>query len=142
MLKNISSILSPELLYVLAQMGHGDEIVFGDANFPAESMNDLVIRADGHGIPELLEAVLTLFPLDQYSEKPAGLMQKVPGDPVETPVWETYRTIIEKEERDFGGFEMIERFAFYERAAKAYAVVATGERSLYGNLSLIKGVIP
>ncbi len=142
MLKNISSILSPELLYVLAQMGHGDEIVFGDANFPAESMNDLVIRADGHGIPELLEAVLTLLPLDQYSEKPAGLMQKVPGDPVETPVWETYRTIIDKEEQNFGGFEMIERFAFYERAEKAYAVVATGERSLYGNLLLIKGVIP
>lgn len=142
MLKNISPLLSPELIYLLAQMGHGDEIVFGDANFPAESMNKLVVRADGHGIPELLTAVLALLPLDQYSQRPAGLMEKVPGDPAETPVWERYREIIEGQEAEFGGFEMIERFAFYERAKKAFAVVATGERSLYGNLLLIKGVIP
>ena len=98
MLKGIPGILSPELLKVLCEMGHGDNIVISDGNFPAESMgkNAIVIRCDGHGVPELLDAVLQLFPLDTYVENPVHLMQVVPGDKVETPIWETYRQIIQK----------------------------------------------
>jgi L-fucose mutarotase len=141
MLKGIPPILSPELLYILAGMGHGDEIVLADANFPAESMNDTVVRADGHGIPELLAAILLFLPLDQYVEKSAFLMEKVPGDAVETPVWDEYRKIVREAEPDFSDFGTLERFAFYERSKESYAVVASGERALYGNLILKKGVV-
>lgn len=98
MLKGIPPILSPELLKVLAEMGHGDEIVLADGNFPAESMgkNAIVIRADGHTVPEILDAVLTLLPLDKYVEQPAALMEVVPGDPVVPTIWEEYRTLLEK----------------------------------------------
>ena len=90
MLKGIPSIISPQLLCELSKMGHGDELVIADGNFPCESIgkNAVVIRADGHGVPEILDAVLQLFPLDTYSEKPVGLMQVVPGDDVETPIWD------------------------------------------------------
>ncbi|MCJ8013849.1 L-fucose mutarotase [Paenibacillus sp. KQZ6P-2] len=140
MLKGISPLLSPELLKILCEMGHGDEIVFGDANFPAVSMAQRLVRADGHGIPELLEAVLELFPLNRYVTHPVMLMQVVPGDPVETPVWDVYRSLVDKAEAGIE-FAEIERFEFYERAKKAYAVIATGEKALYGNLILSKGVI-
>ena len=138
MLKGIPNILPPELLKILAEMGHGDEIVIGDGNFPGQSIGKRVVRCDGHGAAELLSAILTLFPLDIY-EKPVYLMEKVPGDTVETPIWDEYREIIKpytKEEP-----ENIERFAFYERAKKAYAVVMTGEEALYANIILKKGVI-
>ncbi|MWV46784.1 L-fucose mutarotase [Paenibacillus sp. HJL G12] len=140
MLKGISPLLSPELLKILAEMGHGDEIVFGDANFPAVSMAQRLVRADGHGIPELLEAVLELFPLNHYVTHPVMLMQVVPGDPVETPVWDVYRGLVDKVEEGID-FAEIERSEFYERAKKAYAVIATGEKALYGNVILSKGVI-
>ena len=98
MLKNIPPILSPELLKILCEMGHSDRLVIADGNFPAESMgkNSIVIRCDGHGVPELLDAILTVFPLDTYVEKPVSLMEVVPGDDVKTPIWETYKAIIAK----------------------------------------------
>ncbi|RKP57244.1 L-fucose mutarotase [Cohnella endophytica] len=141
MLKGISSLISPELLKVLMEMGHSDEIVLGDGNFPAASHAQRLIRADGHGIPELLDAILRLFPLDPYVAKPAALMQVVPGDTAETPIWKTYGEIIEARSGFAEPFEEVERFAFYERAKKAYAIVATGEGALYANLILKKGVI-
>ena len=143
MLKNVPSILSPALLKVLMEMGHGDEIVLGDGNFPAESMgkNAVVIRADGHSVPELLDAILTMMPLDQYTEKPAALMEVVPGDPVVPVSWDEYRAILKKHGENPEAVEMMERFAFYERAKKVYAIVATGETAIYANILLKKGVI-
>ena len=143
MLKNVPSILSPALLKVLMEMGHGDEIVLADGNFPAESMgkNAVVIRADGHSVPELLDAILTMMPLDQYTEKPAALMEVVPGDPVVPVIWDEYRAILKKHGENPEAVEMMERFAFYERAKKVYAIVATGETAIYANILLKKGVI-
>lgn len=141
MLKNISGILSPDLLKILMEMGHGDELVIADGNFPAASIAQRLIRADGHGVPSVLEAVLKLFPLDIYVPKPVALMQVVPGDTVETPIWDVYDRIIRASGEKFDGFENVERFAFYERAKNAYAVVATGESALYANIILKKGVV-
>jgi L-fucose mutarotase len=141
MLIGISKLISPELLKVLMEMGHSDELVLADGNFPGASHAQRLIRADGHGIPELLDAILRLFPLDPYVDKPAALMQVVPGDTVATPIWGTYGQIIEERTGFSAPFEEVERFAFYERAKKAYAVIATGESALYANLILKKGVI-
>lgn len=144
MLKNIPPILSPELLKTLCEMGHSDRIVIADGNFPAESMgkNCKVIRADGHGVPELLDAILTLLPLDTYVEKPVSLMQVMEGDTAETPIWEEYKKIVAKhDERGAAAIGEIERFAFYEEAKTAYAIVATGERAVYANVMLQKGVV-
>ncbi len=144
MLKNIPPILSPEMLKVLCEMGHSDRIVIADANFPAASMgkNAIVLRADGHSATELLDAILTLYPLDTYVEHPVSLMQVMVGDPVETPIWDEYKAIVAKhDERGKDAFGEIERFAFYEEAKKAYAIIATGEKALYANLILQKGVI-
>ncbi|MEG0770134.1 MAG: RbsD/FucU domain-containing protein [Ruthenibacterium sp.] len=143
MLKNIPPILSPELLMVLCEMGHGDELVIGDGNFPAESMGKdaIVIRADGHGVPEILDAVLSVIPLDQYSEKPVALMEVVPGDPVVPTIWDTYKQLLKKHDPDHCAIEMTERFAFYERAKNVYAIIATGETEIYANILLKKGVV-
>lgn len=141
MLRGIPPILSPELLKILMEMGHSDEIVLADANFPAASHAQKIIRCDGHNIPELLEAILQLFPLDPYVPKPATLMQVVPGDTVDTTIWETYRDIVRANFPVNDPFEEVERFAFYERAKQAYAIIATGEKALYANLILKKGVI-
>ena len=142
MLKGIPKILSPELLKVLCEMGHGDRIVIADGNFPTESVgkNAIVVRCDGHGVPELLEAVLKLFPLDSYVDHPVSLMEVMKGDPVETPIWDEYAKIVEKHEPDTK-IGHIERFQFYEVAKKAYAIVATGEGALYANIILQKGVV-
>ena len=126
MLKNIPKILSPELLKVLCEMGHGDRLVISDGNFPAESMgkNAKVIRMDGHGVPEILDAILQLFPLDTYVEKPVGLMEVVPGDPVETPIWNTYFDTVQKyDARGENAVQYIERFAFYEQAKEALSLI-------------------
>ena len=144
MLKGIPKLLSPELLKVLCEMGHSDTIVIADGNFPAESMgkNAKVIRCDGHGGAELLDAILQLFPLDTYVEKPVSLMEVVSGDNVETPIWDEYKSIIAKyDDRGADTVANIERFAFYEEAKKAYAIIATGESALYANVILQKGVI-
>ncbi|NBD25849.1 RbsD/FucU family protein [Paenibacillus glycinis] len=141
MLIGIPKIISPDLLKVLMEMGHGDEIVLADANFPAASHAQRLIRCDGHPIPELLDGILRLFPLDPYVAKPAALMEVVPGDTVKTPIWDVYGTLIRERAGLEAPFETVERFAFYERARKAYAIVATGEGALYANLILKKGVI-
>ncbi|QHW34097.1 fucose isomerase [Paenibacillus rhizovicinus] len=141
MLLGIPKIISPELLKALMEMGHGDEIVLADANFPAVSHAQRLIRCDGHPIPELLDAVLQLFPLDQYVDKPAALMQVVPGDTVATPIWDVYGSVINERTGLSSPLETVERFAFYERARNAYAIVATGEGAQYANIILKKGVI-
>lgn len=144
MLKNIPKILSPELLKVLCEMGHSDRIVIADSNFPAETMgkNSIVIRADGHGASDMLDAILTVFPLDTYVAHPVNLMQVMPGDNVKTPIWDKYKEIVHKHD-DRGGdaFGEIERFEFYEQAKSAYAIIATGETALYANIMLQKGVV-
>ena len=143
MLKGISPLINPELLQILSEMGHGDEIVIADGNFPAESMGKdaVVIRADGHGVREILDAVLKMIPLDQYVERPAALMEVVPGDPCVPVIWEQYRALLEDNGEDPARIEMMERFAFYERAKKAYAIIATGESAIYANILLKKGVV-
>lgn len=144
MLKGIPKILSPELLKVLCEMGHSDRLVIADGNFPSESMgkNAKVVRCDGHGVPELLEAILTVFPLDTYVETPVSLMQVMPGDNVETPIWDEYKEIISKyDERGEKAIGQTERFAFYDEAKTAYAIIATGESALYANIMLQKGVV-
>ena len=143
MLKNIPSILSPMLLKTLCEMGHSDRLVIADGNFPSESMGKdaIVIRCDGHGVPELLDAILTVFPLDTYVEKPVNLMQVVEGDNVETPIWDTYNQIVSKhDQRGTDAIGTIERFAFYEQSKNCYCIIATGEKSMYANVMLQKGV--
>lgn len=146
MLKGIPKILSPELLKVLCEMGHSDTLCIGDGNFPAETMgkNAIVIRADGHDVPALLDAILQVFPIDTYVDKPVTLMELTPGDvgKVETPIWDEYKRIVAK--YDARGAEAVgnmERFAFYEAAKKCYCVIATGESALYANVILQKGVV-
>lgn len=141
MLYGIPKIISPDLLKVLMEMGHSDELVIADGNFPAASHAERLVRCDGHGIPELLAAILQLFPLDTYVAKPVSLMQVVPGDPVETPIWGEYEAIIKEKTGLTDSFEQVERFEFYERSRQAYAIVATGESALYANIILKKGVV-
>ncbi len=141
MLKSIPAILSPDLLKILAEMGHGDELVLADGNFPAASIAQRLLRLDGLGIPKILEAILMFFPLDTYVKFPAAVMAVTPGDPVKPDIWNEYRKIIQESKEPFTEFEFIERFAFYDRARKAYAVVATSESALYANIILKKGVV-
>ena len=139
MLKNVPKIISPELLKVLCEMGHGDEIVIGDANFPAETNGKRVVRADGLKGPELLEAILQLIPLDTYSPENILLMQTTNGDP--TPeIWAIYKQRAEKQDPNVRmGF--LERNEFYNRSRNAYAIVASGEEAIYANIIIKKGVI-
>lgn len=144
MLKNIPAILSPELLKALCEMGHSDRLVIADGNFPSESIgkNAKVIRLDGHGVPEILEAILQVFPLDTYVEQPASLMQKAPGDTVQTPIWDEFAKIVEKyDDRGRKAIGSIERFEFYEQARKCYLIIASSEKALYANIMLQKGVV-
>lgn len=140
MLKGINKLLSPELLKVLAEMGHGDEIVIADGNFPAENYGKRVIRADGHGGVEMLDAILSVIPLDTYAKENFVLMQVVPGDPVKPEIWNEYRRVASGTDPNVKEGQL-ERFAFYERAKGAYAIVATGEGAIYANIILKKGVI-
>lgn len=144
MLKGILEILSPELLKVLCEMGHSDCLVIADGNFPVMSMgkNAHIIRMDGHGVPEILDAILRVFPLDTYIEKPVNLMEVMPGDDVQTPIWDVYKKTVEKyDERGKNAIGEIERFKFYEETKTAYAVIATSEKALYANIMLQKGVV-
>ncbi len=140
MLKGIPSILSPELLKVMMEMGHGDTIIIADGNFPGASMAQRLVRLDGHGTTQVLEAMLTLFPLDTYVDTPVKLMEVMPGDPVKTPIWDEYAAVVECAQP---GTKIghVERFAFYDLAKAAYCVVQTGETALYANLLLQKGVV-
>ena len=144
MLKGIPEILSPELLKVLCEMGHSDRLVIADGNFPVMSMgkNAHIIRMDGHGVPEILDAILRVFPLDTYIKKPVNLMEVMPGDDVQTPIWDVYKKTVEKyDERGKNAIGEIERFKFYEETKTAYAVIATSEKALYANIMLQKGVV-
>lgn len=142
MLIGISPLIGPDLLAVLHRMGHGDEIVLADAHFPGESMNPRVLRADGVRIPDLLDGMLPLVALDTYVDAPLMMMAAVPGDKLDPKVEKSYRTVIEKHWPKAPAVARIERFAFYERARNAFAVVMTGETAKYGNLILKKGVTP
>lgn len=141
MLKSIPNILSPDLLKILMEMGHGDELVIADGNFPSASIAQRLIRLDGHGVPVILESILKFFPLDIYVENPVGLMAVVPGDNIKPVIWDEYRKIVQDSKEPFKDFEYIERFAFYERAKKAFAVIASSESALYANIILKKGVV-
>ncbi len=147
MLKGIPKILSPELLKILCEMGHSDRICIADGNFPAESMgkNCKVVRMDGHGTAEILDAILQVFPLDTYEEKPVSLMALMDRDvgKIETPIWDEYKTIVKKyDDRGENAVGNIERFAFYEEVKNnCYCVIATGESAVYANILLQKGVI-
>jgi L-fucose mutarotase len=141
LLKNIPNILSPSLLKILSEMGHGDEIVIADGNFPAASVAQKLIRLDGHNVPEVLAAMLKFFPLDTYVEKPVGLMAVTPEDNIKPIIWDEYKSIIKESKEPFKEFEYIERFEFYERAKKAFTVIATSESALYANIILKKGVV-
>jgi len=142
MLKGISPLISPELLAVLAMMGHGDEIVLADAHFPGHTFNDNVIRADGIRIPDLLKAILPLFELDSYVPAPLTMMAAVEGDELDPAVEEAYLKSIHITNPDMPAIERIDRFDFYDRAKSAFAVVMTGETAKYGNIILKKGVTP
>ncbi|MFD1677379.1 RbsD/FucU family protein [Alicyclobacillus fodiniaquatilis] len=140
MLKGIPRILSPELMKILMEMGHGDEIVLADSNFPAASCARKLVRADGHAMLDLLDAILAFFPIDTYTAYPVTLMQVVPGDPMPA-IWEKYRQILIHHGIQISKLGFVERMAFYEKARQSYAIVATGEESLYANIVLKKGVI-
>lgn len=142
MLKGISPLISPQLLETLARMGHGDEIVLADAHFPGETIGQRVVRADGLRIPDLLDAILPLFELDAYVDDPLVMMAAVEGDTLDPTVEEAYRTSIDRHAPEAPPVRRIERFAFYERAREAFAVVMTGETAKYGNIILKKGVTP
>jgi L-fucose mutarotase len=141
MLKGISPVLSPDLLRAIAAMGHGDDLVIGDCNFPAETMGKRCIRADGVRGAEVLDAVLSLFPLDTFVDAPVTLMKVVPGtldgDP---PIWKEFRSIVDSRQKDVA-FAWIDRFEFYERARNAYGVVATTEKALYACVIIKKGTL-
>tara|TARA_B100001027_G_scaffold41197_1_gene26315 strand:+ start:354 stop:785 length:432 start_codon:yes stop_codon:yes gene_type:complete len=141
MLKGIHSAIGPELLKVLAEMGHGDEIILADAHFPGHSFNDQVLRADGVKITSLLDGILPLFELDSYDD-PLIMMQAVEGDSLDPNVESSYRSEIEKHAPDAPEVIRIGRFEFYDRAEKAAAVVMTGETAKYANIILKKGVTP
>lgn len=139
MLKGIPKVIGPELLKILDEMGHGDEIVLADANFPAAACAGRLVRADGIGGAQMLEAVIRLFPLDSVAKENCTVMAVNRGEP-RPPIWEEYYRIIDREERGRKSAE-IERYAFYERAKQAFAVVQTGEGALYANIILKKGTL-
>ncbi|NLJ70732.1 MAG: L-fucose mutarotase [Clostridiaceae bacterium] len=140
MLKNVPKNLSPELLKTLSEMGHGDEICIGDGNFPAEEMGRRVVRCDGLTVPDLLKSILELFPLDTYVPSNVFLMEVAAGDDYQPVIWEEYKEILNDSGEEVN-IEHVERFAFYDQARKAYAVISTSEEALYANIILKKGVV-
>lgn len=142
MLKTISPLLSPDLLAVLCRMGHGDEIVLADAHFPGETCNPRVLRADGLGVAALLDAILPLFELDNYVADPLVMMAAVEGDVLDPAVEAACLVPVRRHAPAAPPIVRIERYAFYERAKRAFAVVMTGETAKYGNIILKKGVTP
>ena len=142
MLKNISPLISPELLKILAEMGHGDTIVLADGNYPAmSSPAKHILRADGIGVPALLEAILPYFPLDTFIEQPVSLMAVAACDDYTPELWAVYESMLAQNGANKSKIEFLERHAFYDKATQAYCVVATGERGRYGNIMLKKGVV-
>ena len=140
MLNKIPKILPSDLVALMMDMGHGDELIIGDGNFPAESQGVPVVHMDGHGVPEILDAILELMPLDSYVPTPTAIMEIVPGDPIVPVIWDEYRAILKKHGCDKEP-EHIERFAFYERSKKAFCIVASSEVAQYANIILKKGIV-
>jgi L-fucose mutarotase len=141
MLKGIPPIISPELMHALMSMGHGDALVLADGNFPADANAERLVRADGHGCVEVLEAVMRFLPLDTYSDQPACVMAVLPEDPVETPLWAEFARVLSHAEGREVSLTEVPRAEFYDRARRAYAIIATSETALYANLLLVKGVV-
>jgi len=141
MLKGIAKLISPELMMVLMKMGHGDELVLADGNFPADSHGQRVVRADGLGATAVLEAIVPLFPLDTFVEDPLLVMRPVDASADEPEIWGAFRRCLAADNPPPVTLKPLERFAFYDRARQAYAIVATGETALYANLILKKGVV-
>lgn len=141
MLKSIDPILGPELLAILRAMGHGDEIAIVDANYPAAAMGRPLVRCDGVDATRVADAILSLMPLDDFVPEACWRMEVVGDKSAEMPIFTEFRNVIAAREGDKFVLASLERFAFYERVKHAYAVVSTGERRLYGNLILKKGVI-
>jgi len=142
MLIGISPLISPDLLAILHRMGHGDEIVLADAHFPGETYGKRVLRADGLKIANLLDAILPLFALDSYVESPLIMMAAVSGDQLDPMVENSYRQAIDKHWPNTPPIQQIDRFDFYDRASRAFAILMTGETAKYGNIILKKGVTP
>jgi L-fucose mutarotase len=140
MLKGIPPIISPELMKTLMEMGHGDEIVLADGNFPAVANAKRLIRCDGHNVIDILTAIMPFFPLDHFVDRPAAVMAPATGD-ARPVVWDKYHQSIQQHERTFADFDYVERFAFYERARQAFAIVATSDTASKANLILKKGVV-
>ncbi len=141
MLIGIPDNLSPELMKILMEMGHGDEIVLADGNFPAAEYARRLVRADGHGVVGLLDSILRFLPLDSFVESPAICMEVVAGDTTKPAIWEEFSRLLKKHHPDAGPMTFIERFDFYDRSKRAFAILATGERALYANIILKKGVV-
>ncbi|MEO1993907.1 MAG: L-fucose mutarotase [Planctomycetaceae bacterium] len=141
MLKGIAKLISPELMMILLKMGHGDELVLADGNFPSDSHAQRLVRADGLGAPALLEAILPLFPLDTFVDDPVLVMRPVDATADEPEIWGDFRRLLAVDVETPVDLKALERFEFYDRARKAYAIVATGESALYANLILKKGVV-
>ncbi|MFD1484222.1 RbsD/FucU family protein [Lacticaseibacillus baoqingensis] len=141
MLKGIPEILPPELMKILMEMGHGDELLIADGNYPKFGMPEQVVRMDGHGIPEILEAIMRFVPLDPYVDNPTVLMAVLPDDPYKPVIWPKYREIISRYEPKGPRDIAIHKKEFYPRGAKAYAAIATSETALYANVIIRKGVV-
>ncbi|WHY96680.1 RbsD/FucU family protein [Peribacillus simplex] len=141
MLKGIPPILSPELMKIMMEMGHGDEIVLADGNYPAASHSSRIINGHGHGVADFLQAILAFFPLDTYVTHPVILMNPVEGDEKSPVIWKSYEDIIKKSNHIPINIGKLERMDFYERSKAAYAIIATSERAQYANLILKKGVL-
>lgn len=141
MLKNIPDLMPPELMKILMEMGHGDELLLCDGNYPKFGCPERCVRMDGHGISEILEMLLSFFPLDSYVEHPVILMAVLPGDPYKPEIWEEYRAIGKQHEAEGLREESVGKPRFYERGRNCYACVATGEKALYANVILKKGVV-
>lgn len=141
MLKGIPRVISSEMMKVLMEMGHGDEIVIADGNFPSATCAKRLIKADGHGVPEILDAILKFFPLDNYVEYPVALMGLVSSDIPKPEIWKEFDSIARKNDSSFKEFEFVERFEFYERAKRAFAVISTSETAIYANIIIKKGVV-
>jgi L-fucose mutarotase len=142
MLKNVPTCISPELMNVLMRMGHGDDLVLADGNFPAETNARQLIRADGHGMTTILDAVLTFLPVDTFVEAPVVVMNPVDPQAPEPPIWSEFRSLLRKHEGRSVALQTVPRFEFYDLAKKAFAIVATSETAIYANVILKKGVVP
>ena len=142
MLIGISPVISPDLLYVLHRMGHGDTLVLADAHFPGEGVNSRVLRADGLKVSALLEGILPLITLDSYLPAPLVMMAPAPGDEADPGVERSFREVVDRFYPDTPPIGFVPRFEFYDHARAAFAVLMTGETAKYGNLIVTKGVTP